>query len=134
MGSYGIGPARIAAAAVEQFADEAGISWPRSLAPFDVHLVALGKPGTDEFAAAEKLYEELRATGLDIIFDDRTLGTGAKFADAELLGVPLRLTVGRRTLESGEVEAQVRRGRETPLASHWRVRPRRPRTLWATLP
>src|SRR4051795_5182814 len=113
MGSYGIGPARIAAAAVEQFADEAGISWPRSLAPFDVHLVALGKPGTEEFAAAERLYDELLATGLDVIYDDRTLGTGAKFADAELLGVPLRLTVGRRTLESGELEAQVRRGRES---------------------
>src|SRR3954471_17189863 len=113
MGSYGIGPARIAAAAVEQFADEAGISWPRALAPFDVHLVALGKPGTEEFAAAERLYDELLATGLDVIYDDRTLGTGAKFADAELLGVPLRLTVGRRTLESGEVEAQIRRGRES---------------------
>ena len=61
MGSYGIGPARIAAAAVEQFADEKGISWPRSLAPFDVHLVGLGKPDTDEFALAERLYEELRA-------------------------------------------------------------------------
>ena len=133
MGSYGIGPARIAAAAVEQFADEAGISWPRSLAPFDIHLVALGKPGTDEFAAAEKLYEELRATGLDIIFDDRTIGTGAKFADAELLGVPLRLTVGRRTLESGEVEVQVRRGRESrslPMEGAAQAAAE----LWATLP
>jgi len=133
MGSYGIGPARIAAAAVEQFADEKGISWPRSLAPFDIHLVALGKPGTDEFAAAEKLYEELRATGLDIIFDDRTIGTGAKFADAELLGVPLRLTVGRRTLESGEVEVQVRRGRESrslPMEGAAQAAAE----LWATLP
>ena len=88
MGSYGIGPARIAAAAVEQFADEKGISWPRSLAPFDVHLVGLGKPDTEERALAERLYEELRALGLDVIYDDRDLGPGAKFADAELLGVP----------------------------------------------
>src|SRR4051794_37092306 len=133
MGSYGIGPARIAAAAVEQFADDAGISWPRALAPFDIHLVALGKPGTDEFAAADRLYAELRATGRDIVFDDRTIGTGAKFADAELLGVPLRLTVGRRTLESGEVEVQIRRGRESrslPLEGAAQAAA----DLWATLP
>ena len=133
MGSYGIGPARIAAAAVEQFADEKGISWPRSLAPFDVHLVGLGKPDTEEFALAEKLYEELRAVGLDVIYDDRNLGPGAKFADAELLGVPLRLTIGRRTLEAGEIEAQVRRGRETrsiPLEGAAQAAA----DLWATLP
>ena len=112
MGSYGIGPARIAAAAVEQFADEQGISWPRSLAPFDVELVGLGKEGSDEREVAERLYDELRAAGLDVIFDDRDAGPGEKFADAELLGCPLRVTVGRRTLESGELEVQVRRGRD----------------------
>ena len=113
MGSYGIGPARIAAAAVEQFADEKGISWPRSLAPFDVHLVGLGKEGTEERELAEKLYGELRELGLDVIYDDRDAGPGEKFADAELLGVPLRLTIGKRTLAAGEIEAQVRRGRES---------------------
>jgi prolyl-tRNA synthetase len=112
MGSYGIGPARIAAAAVEQFADEHGISWPRSIAPFDVELVGLGKPGSEEHALAERLYGELCATGLDVLYDDRDAGPGEKFADAELLGVPLRLTVGRRTIDSGEVEAQVRHGRD----------------------
>ena len=112
MGSYGIGPARIAAAAVEQFGDEHGISWPRAIAPFDVELVGLGKEGSDERALAERLYGELREAGLDVVFDDRDAGPGGKFADAELLGVPLRLTVGRRTLENGEVEVQVRRGRE----------------------
>jgi len=111
MGSYGIGPARIAAAAVEQYADEKGISWPRAIAPWDVELVSLGKPGTPEREAGEKLYEELRAAGLDVLYDDRDAGPGEKFADAELLGVPLRLTLGRRSLESGTVEAQVRRGR-----------------------
>ena len=113
MGSYGIGPARIAAAAVEQFADEKGISWPRSLAPFDVHLVGLGKEGTEERELAEKLYGELRELGLDVIYDDRDAGPGEKFADAELLGVPLRLTIGKRTIAAGEIEAQVRRGRES---------------------
>ena len=133
MGSYGIGPARIAAAAVEQFADEQGISWPRSLAPFDVHLVGLGKPGTDEHALAERLYEELRELGLDVIYDDRDAGPGEKFADAELLGCPLRLTIGRRTLAAGEIEAQVRRGRESrsvPLEGAAQAAA----DLWATLP
>jgi prolyl-tRNA synthetase len=110
MGSYGIGPARIVAAAVEQYADEQGISWPRSLAPWDVEVVALGKPGSDEQAAAAALHAELRAAGLDALLDDRDAGTGEKFADAELLGVPLRLTVGKRSLAAGTAEAQARRG------------------------
>jgi prolyl-tRNA synthetase len=112
MGSYGLGPARIVAAAVEQFADEKGISWPRALAPWDVEIVALGKPGSEELAAAEGLYRELRAIGLEVLLDDRSDGPGAKFADAELLGVPLRLTIGRRSLQEGRVEAQRRRGLE----------------------
>jgi prolyl-tRNA synthetase len=112
MGSYGIGPARIAAAAIEQHADEHGISWPRALAPWDIHLVGLGREGSEERELAEGLYRELSETGLEILYDDRDLGPGQKFADAELLGVPLRLTVGRRTAASGEVEAQIRRGRK----------------------
>ncbi|HVL96749.1 MAG TPA: proline--tRNA ligase [Solirubrobacteraceae bacterium] len=112
MGSYGIGPARIMAAAVEQFADEHGISWPRSIAPWDVHLVGLGKPGTEERDLAERLYGELAAEGLQVVYDDRDAGPGERFADAELIGCPLRLTVGRRTISGGELEAQVRRGRE----------------------
>jgi prolyl-tRNA synthetase len=112
MGSYGIGPARIAAAAIEQHADDHGISWPKAIAPWDIHLVGLGRDGSEERALAERLYDELLETGLEILYDDRDLGPGQKFADAELLGVPLRLTVGRRTASSGEVEAQIRRGRE----------------------
>jgi prolyl-tRNA synthetase len=113
MGSYGFGPARAAAAAVEQFADEHGISWPRTMAPFDVELVSLGKPGTDERALSDRLYRELEAAGLQILYDEREIGPGEKFAEAELLGCPLRLTVGRRTLAAGEIEVQVRRGRES---------------------
>jgi prolyl-tRNA synthetase len=111
MGSYGIGPARIAAAAVEQHADEQGISWPKAIAPFDVEVVALGKPGSQELAAAEAVYKELAAIGLRVLLDDRPANPGEKFTDAELLGVPLRLTIGRRSVESGAAEAQVRRGR-----------------------
>ncbi|MEO6495967.1 MAG: proline--tRNA ligase [Solirubrobacteraceae bacterium] len=110
MGSYGIGPARIAAAAVEQFADEQGISWPRAIAPWDVHVVALGKGDTPERAAAEKLHDELADAGMQVLFDDTDRGTGEKLTVAELLGVPLRLVVGKRSLESGTAEAQARRG------------------------
>jgi prolyl-tRNA synthetase len=118
MASYGIGPARIVAAAVEQFSDEHGIAWPRALAPFAVALVSLGKPGTPERAAADAIYETLSDGGVEVLYDDRDLGPGEKFADAELLGCPLRLTVGRRSLESGEIEVQLRRGRlaAAPLA------------------
>ena len=110
MGSYGIGPARIAAAAVEQLGDEKGIAWPKALAPWDIEVVALGKAGSEELAAAERLYDELRAAGYEVLLDDRDGGPGAKFADAELLGCPLRLTVGRRSLKDGAAEAQIRRG------------------------
>ncbi len=118
MASYGIGPARLVAAAVEQFADDHGISWPRALAPFAVHLVSLGAAGTPERDACDRVYETLLEGGVEVLYDDRDAGPGEKFADAELLGCPLRLTVGRRSLESGEIEVQVRRGRQErpPLA------------------
>jgi prolyl-tRNA synthetase len=138
MGSYGIGPARLVAAAVEQFSDEHGISWPRALAPFAVHLVTLGRPGTPERDAADRLYEELRGGGVDVLYDDRERAPGEKFADAELLGCPLRLTVGRRALESGEVEVQVRRGRKDgpglPLAGDRADLVRAVDELWQNLP
>jgi len=138
MGSYGIGPARIVAAAVEQFADEHGISWPRSLAPFAVHLVALGKPGTPERDAADALYEDLLQGGVEVLYDDRDAGPGEKFADAELLGCPLRLTVGRRSLESGEIEVQLRRGRKDgpalPLGGEPAALLRAVDELWQSLP
>jgi prolyl-tRNA synthetase len=138
MGSYGIGPARVVAAAVEQFSDEHGISWPRALAPFAVHLVTLGRPGTPERDAADRLYGELRAGAVDVLYDDRERAPGEKFADAELLGCPLRLTVGRRSLESGEVEVQVRRGRRDapglPLTGEPAALVRAVDELWQSLP
>jgi prolyl-tRNA synthetase len=110
MGSYGIGPARIAAAAIEQGADDRGIVWPAALAPWAAHVVALGKPGEDAFEAGERLYEQLRELGVETILDDREAGPGEKLTDAELLGCPLRVVVGRKALAEGEVEAQERRG------------------------
>jgi prolyl-tRNA synthetase len=112
MGSYGIGPARVAAAAIEQFADDAGISWPRAIAPFDAELVTLGKEGEEAREASDRLYDELRDAGLDVLYDDRASSAGEKFADAELLGCPLRITVGRKSLEAGELEVLIRRGQE----------------------
>jgi prolyl-tRNA synthetase len=113
MGCYGIGMARIAAAAVEQWGDEHGISWPAAIAPFLVHLVVLGREGSAERELAERVYAQLREGGVEVLYDDRDAGAGEKFADAELLGAPLRLTIGRRALETGEIEVQLRRGRET---------------------
>jgi prolyl-tRNA synthetase len=112
MGSYGIGPARIAAAAIEQYADEHGISWPRSIAPWDVHLVVLGKEGTAERELGDRLYEELEGAGLEVLYDDRDMRPGEKFVEAELLGCPMRVVAGKRSLESGELEVQLRRGLE----------------------
>ncbi|HEY6396514.1 MAG TPA: proline--tRNA ligase [Solirubrobacteraceae bacterium] len=113
MGSYGFGPARAAAAAVEQYNDEHGIAWPRALAPYDVELVVLGREGSDERSLADRLYGELRELGLSVLYDDRDAGPGEKFADAELLGCPARVTVGRKALAAGEIEVQIRRGRDT---------------------
>jgi prolyl-tRNA synthetase len=98
---------------VEQFADEQGIAWPRAIAPFDIELVTLGKAGSEERAFSDGLYAELEQTGLEILYDERDAGPGEKFADAELLGCPLRVTVGRKTLAAGELELQIRRGRES---------------------
>jgi prolyl-tRNA synthetase len=108
MGCYGIGPARIVAAAVEQNADEKGIVWPRPLAPWLVELVGLGKPGDETVTAADELYEELTAAGLEVLYDDRDAGPGEKLTDAELIGCPVRVVVGKRALADGEVEAQER--------------------------
>jgi prolyl-tRNA synthetase len=110
MGSYGIGPARILAAAIEQGADERGIVWPLAIAPWQVHLVSLAKAGEPEREAAEQLYEQLLAEGLEVLYDDRDAGPGEKLTDAELLGCPLRIVVGRRGLKDGVVEASERAG------------------------
>jgi prolyl-tRNA synthetase len=106
MGSYGIGPARTMAAVAEQHHDEDGIRWPRSVAPYDVHVVAL--PGLEE--RAEEVAEKLGAAGDDVLLDDRDQRAGEKFADADLIGLPVRVTVGKKTLEDGAVDV---RSRET---------------------
>jgi len=108
MGSYGIGPARIVAAAIEQGADERGIVWPAALAPWQVQLVSLAKADEPEREAADSLYDSLREGGAEVLYDDRDAGPGEKLTDAELLGCPLRVVVGRRGLANGVVEASQR--------------------------
>jgi len=104
MGSYGIGPGRIMAAAVEQRHDEYGIAWPRTLAPYEVEVVVIGAAGPDAQATAERVAEGLEAAGASVLLDDRDLRPGEKFADADLLGCPVRVTVGRKTLEDGRAD------------------------------
>ena len=104
MGSYGIGPGRVLAAAVEQNHDENGIAWPRTIAPFDVHVVAL--PGLDEQAG--EVATALEAHGHEVLLDDRDQRAGEKFADADLIGCPVRITVGKKTLEDGAVDVRDR--------------------------
>jgi prolyl-tRNA synthetase len=114
MGCYGIGITRLPAAAIEQNHDEKGIVWPRPIAPFDVVITPLGysrSAGVRE--AADRLYDEMIQAGIDVILDDRDERPGAMFADWELIGVPLRLTIGDRGLKEGNVELTVRRGLAT---------------------
>lgn len=108
MGCYGIGPARIVAASIEQRADERGIVWPLAIAPWAIHLVSLAKADEPEREAADKLYEELLSAGAEVLYDDRDAGPGEKLTDAELLGCPLRIVAGRRGLAEGVVEASER--------------------------
>jgi prolyl-tRNA synthetase len=105
MGSYGIGPGRVLATAVEQGHDEHGIVWPKSIAPYDVHVVAL--PGVEE--QAEQAARALDEAGAQVLLDDRDARAGEKFADADLIGIPIRVTVGKKTLADGAVDVRDRK-------------------------
>ncbi|KPK47093.1 MAG: hypothetical protein AMJ77_04255 [Dehalococcoidia bacterium SM23_28_2] len=115
MGSYGIGTGRLLAGIVEASHDEQGIIWPSQLAPYDVHLVALSMDRPDVTDACERLYEELQQAGISVLYDDRDESPGVKFNDADLLGMPLRLTVSPRTLDKGSVEVKRRTEKESTL-------------------
>jgi prolyl-tRNA synthetase len=112
MGSYGIGPARIAASIVEQTSDADGLVWPWSIAPFHVHVVIVGVREPAQVEAAEAIYAACRARGLDVLLDDRDERPGVKFKDADLLGMPARVTVGNALRKDGVVEVRARRTRE----------------------
>jgi prolyl-tRNA synthetase len=105
MGSYGIGPARTMAAIIEQHHDDQGIAWPDSVAPFDDHVVAL--VGAEEIA--ERAAGRLEGLGRAVLLDDRDARAGEKFADADLIGIPRRVTVGKKSLDDGAVDVRDRR-------------------------
>ena len=108
MGSYGIGPARIAAAAVEQANDERGIIWPKAIAPFDVYIVQIQADDPLQSEVSLTLHDALLAEGLEVLWDEREERPGSKFADADLIGCPVRVTVGKKAAD-GLVEVQPRR-------------------------
>ena len=114
MGSYGIGPARVMGVIVERYADEHGLVWPEAIAPAAVHLVRLGD---DEavIKAADQLYADLQAANIEVLYDDRDEQAGAKFADADLMGCPVRLTVSKKTLAEDSAELKHRTKSETKL-------------------
>jgi prolyl-tRNA synthetase len=113
MGSYGIGPARIAAAAVEQNHDKDGIIWPMSIAPFDVEVIPINANDEKTVETAEKIYSGLKEQGLDVLLDDREERAGVKFKDADLIGIPFQVIIGEKNLKEGLVEIKDRKSRET---------------------
>ncbi len=114
MGCYGIGPSRLMGALVEVFNDDKGIIWPKSVAPYAVHLVSLGVDDNVK-EEAEKLYEKLLAKGIEVLWDDRDASAGAKLADADLIGIPTRLVVSKKTLAEDSVEVKERSEKDAQM-------------------
>jgi prolyl-tRNA synthetase len=112
MGSYGIGPSRLMGTIVEVLSDEKGIIWPKEVSPFHAHLVSLG-----ENEKAEELYNELKSVGVDVLLDDRDAPAGEKFGDSDLLGIPLRVVVSKRSLEEGGYEIKYRKDEKGKIVS-----------------
>ena len=113
MGCYGIGVGRTMAAAIEQNNDKDGIIWPRSIAPFEVVVVPVNAKVPEQLELAAKIYGELKAAGVDVLLDDRKERAGVKFKDCDLIGYPLRITVGPKAVEEGAIELRVRKTGET---------------------
>jgi len=137
MGCYGIGISRIVAAIVEEHHDDHGIAWPIGLAPYDVHLVVLAGRGdlaVEVVAAADELYAALSAAGISVLYDDRDASAGVKFTDADLLGMPVRLTLGAKGFQRGVVERKLRAsGDQDELALHEGLLDATPEALRAAL-
>lgn len=108
MGCYGIGVSRTLAAVAEQFNDEKGLVWPANLAPYQVHLIPINMKDEAQAVLAEDLYNDLKAQGMDVLMDDRQERAGVKFADSDLIGLPVRVTVGKKASE-GIVEVKIRK-------------------------
>jgi prolyl-tRNA synthetase len=122
MGSYGIGSGRSLACVAEEHHDEFGLIWPISVAPYHVHLVSLGgKEGSEVKLAADQLYADLWAAGVEVLYDDRDESPGVKFNDADLIGLPIRLTVSERALKQDSVEFKRRDSQEKTLVPRQQV-------------
>ena len=115
MGCYGIGLGRLLAAIVEQSHDDKGIIWPLSVAPYQIYLCPLHLEKSAVLPTAERIYQELQKEGIEVLFDDRDDSPGVKFNDADLLGIPLRLTLSPRTLQSQSIEVKWRMEKEAKL-------------------
>ncbi len=115
MGCYGIGVERTLATIVEKHHDERGIVWPDSVAPFDIHLIALDVSNQEVLSGADRIYQALQSSGRRILYDDRDLSAGAKFADADLIGIPLRVVISSKTLAKSSVEVKKRGAQEFEL-------------------
>ena len=116
MGSYGIGPTRLLGTLVEVLADEKGMVWPEAVAPFMVHLVRMVEDA-EVTAYADALYEELTSAGVEVLYDDRDVRAGEKLADADLIGIPARVVIGKKTLETGQIESTYRKTGQTNLVT-----------------
>jgi prolyl-tRNA synthetase len=112
MGCYGIGVTRIVAAAIEQNHDKDGIVWPVPLAPYEVAVLELQQDDDNVIATAKQIYEELQKAGIDVLYDDRDERAGVKFKDADLIGIPYRIAVGKKGIADGIVELKLRKGTE----------------------
>ena len=112
MGCYGLGVTRTVAAAIEAFHDENGIIWPMSIAPYQVLVLPINVSHAETFSTAEAIYNDLRGAGIEVLLDDRDERPGVKFKDADLIGIPLRITVGEKGLKDGVVELKERSSSE----------------------
>ena len=116
MGSYGIGPTRLLGTLVEVLSDEKGMVWPEAVAPFMVHLVSMTQDA-EVTAYADALYDDLQRAGVDVLYDDRDVRAGEKLADSDLIGIPARVLIGKKTLETGQIESTYRKTGQTNLVS-----------------
>src|SRR5206468_1886942 len=116
-GCYGIGITRMAAAWIEQNHDDKGIIWSPNIAPFDAHLIGLNLEDVAVSSHADQIYQQLQNAGVEVLFDDRLARAGEKFSDADLIGIPARITVSKRTLEQGKVEFKLRRDPKAELVT-----------------
>ncbi len=121
MGCYGIGPGRLMGTIAEVLSDDKGLVWPKGIAPFDIHLVSIEDKGGKVKAEADKLYERLTKEGKEVLYDDRDMRAGEKFADSDLMGIPMRVVISEKTIEQGSVEVKDRMTGKVEMIKNERI-------------